>query len=170
MGSGEGGARIAIGARQSCFRLWEQELEPGNFGKRPKIAIARNERDCIVHAALRYERVAQSGFSFFPKDLRPQPAGPLPIPGVDCDEWNIRQGSRGGRGKRGIAEQFRQYCRYHDNLPVVECLAENLDVIAGGPLQKSDPGAGIGSDHRSAFRLARDWEKRTRPRSCSNRA
>jgi hypothetical protein len=62
------------------------EFETGTFNKRAEISVPRDQRNAAVDAALSDQSITEPRLSMLRQNSSPQPACPVPIPGVDVDQ------------------------------------------------------------------------------------
>src|ERR1051325_10454781 len=149
---------------RSSRRALRGEIEVRRAGECEEIAVACQEPDAAVDAALRDERVAEACFASRRQHAGAQFAGALPISVRDLDERYLLECVRHVRIDPGIAEQLSQHDRRHQHVTAGERGVERIDVGARVALQVGNPRARVSGDHRSAFNCADVRENRTRPR------
>jgi hypothetical protein len=142
----------------------QHKVQPCCIRESSKIAISREKSCASVNATLGDERVTQTCLTMFGKHFRSQYTSSFPITRLYLEQRHVRKHLRNFFGERGIAQQFRQHCRYHEHLPIRKRLVEPVSVMSPATFQKCDPRAGVRRNHRSAFKSAVVCEKRTLPR------
>ena len=135
------------------------KFETGTINKRAEISIPRDQKNATVDAALSDQSITEPCLSMLRQNLSPQPACPMPIPGGNVDQRQIRKGTSDRSGKRWIAQQFGKHWRRHHDLSVPERIGKDLHIISAISLKERNPCAGIGRCHLSAFRSASVREK-----------
>jgi len=122
-------ASVRTGNRSDCG-VFDDEVQAGAFRERPEVSISGQQRYSAINATLGEQGITETRFAASGKGLCSQRACALPVAGLDLNEWDFRQIPRHLSRKLGIAQQLGQDCRNHQNLPVLECLIEQLDVFA----------------------------------------
>ena len=139
-------------------------------GEGAKVTVPRKQGGASIDTTLGDQRIAEPRLAPLCEDCCSQRSSPLPVAGCDLDGRYFGQGLRHCGRKLGVAQQFREHNRHHHHLPLGQRAVQQLHLLAFAALQKSDSGAGVGSDQRSAFSSASLRVNRTLPRSWRRRA
>lgn len=153
-------------ASSSAFAPFDDNIESGGVRKCAEIPISGYEANFAIETSLGDQCVSQARAAPSGENLRSQRARSMPIAGLDLDERKLRQRLCDVSRKPRVAQQFHQHGGNHEQMAVRERSIQQLGIFSPISFEESDPGAGVGRDHRSALSSSRVRENRTFPRSC----
>jgi hypothetical protein len=108
-----------------------------------KVTIAGEQRDVVVDAGLRDQRVGELGPIVAADQVRAELAGATPEAGLDLKHWQHEQIALVLGGEQGVAQQLGKDDRSHNDGAESQRLIEQIGVTAAETGEIGDPAIGV---------------------------